>query len=84
MGASRISPAHSLYVEANEPPPDDICRLKLTLQIIVKQKGNIDNTAFDCVFIHNFENLIAKNKKNCFWMIDESNILLDIAKTGNI
>ena len=55
---SNISSRQFLYVVVN-----DLGRLKLTLQYIVKLKAKIDNPAFDCVFNPLYENLYGKNKK---------------------
>ena len=60
MESFRIFPVDSLDVEANEPSLD-LRRRKLTLQYIVKLKANIDNSAFDCVFHPQFENIYDKN-----------------------
>ena len=49
LGAFITFPYYFSHVEAYEPPLD-FCRLKLTLQYIVKLKANIDNPVFNCVF----------------------------------
>ena len=49
LGAFRISPVQSLYVEANEPPLD-MRRTRLSLQYGVKLMSNEVNPAYSAVF----------------------------------
>ena len=49
MRAFRTSPAQSLYIEAHEPSLTT-CRLKLSLNCILKLKSLPENPAYSCVF----------------------------------
>jgi len=49
LGAYRTSPAHSLYVEANEPPLE-LRRTKLALQYALKLRSDPSSPVYDCVF----------------------------------
>ena len=49
LGAFRISPAQSLYIEAHEPSLTTR-RLKLSLNYVLKLKSLPENPAYSCVF----------------------------------
>ena len=49
LGAFRTSPAQSLYIKAHEPSLTT-CRLKLSLNYVLKRKSLPENPAYSCVF----------------------------------
>ena len=68
----------TVCIETNGSPLD-LRRIKLTLQYIVNLKANIDNHAFDCIFMHNLR-IYTTNIKIVLnqWVVKFKSILMTL------
>lgn len=90
LGAFRTSPAHSLYVEANEPSLYSR-REKLSMQFAIQIKSNPSNPTYDVVFNPNYKELYDSKPKvispfgvRIAPLIEEADINLDDIKCESL